>query len=98
MDQNTDICSSSLFESIFKNQQNAVYKLGTDSHINAKKEGNFINWSDIYKISENILPFGKENYTTKVFKSLLEMDSEKRKKNDWSNKQNYAKGRNKSNE
>ena len=72
-----DLCSSDLFTPVFHNWPNRVVKLGTKRHINARRDGNFINWAQVAKIAEEILPYGADNYTTQALKALLRMDAKK---------------------
>ncbi|GAJ03134.1 unnamed protein product, partial [marine sediment metagenome] len=51
-----NLCSSALFAPVFANQPNRVVKLGTKRHINARRDGDFINWADIATIAEELLP------------------------------------------
>jgi hypothetical protein len=66
-----ELCSSDLFATLFGNMPNRVMKLGTRRHVHMKKEGGFIDWTDVARIAEELLPHGPENYTAQALKALL---------------------------
>ncbi len=74
-----DLCSSELFAPVFAKHPNRVVKVGTERHIKAKRDGDFIDWADVAKIAEELLPHGSDNYTAQALKVLVEMDIKKAK-------------------
>jgi len=78
-----DLCSSDLFAPVFGNRPNRVVKLGTKRHINARRDGDFIDWADVAQVTEELLPHGADNYTVQALKVLVEMDRKKGKRGDF---------------
>lgn len=77
-----DLCSSDLFAPVFGNRPNHVVKLGTKRPIHTLREGDFIYWTDVAQVAEELLPHGANNYTVQALKVLVEMDRKKGERGD----------------
>lgn len=72
-----ELCSSDLFAPLFGNLPNRIMKLGTKRHVHARREGDFIDWADVARIAEELLPHGPDNYTAQALRPLMLLDAKK---------------------
>ncbi len=72
-----DLCSSDLFASLFHNQPNRVLKLGTQRHIRARQDGDFIDWAEVAQIAQDLLPHGALNYTAQALNVFTQIEARK---------------------